>query len=98
MIIATRVCKDDSANPGCLGAPCLQELPPNDLLQDADLTGRDCVFGPTDSFWKSATKTRGGGAARLPLPTSSPPKVVIRVRGRGRVRSGVGLVWADVKG
>ena len=49
---------------------------------------------------KNATKTPGG-AARLPLPTSSPSKDFgdrVRVRVRVRVRSRVGLVRADVQG
>ena len=60
--------------------------------EDADADWSRLAFRPPGLFWKNATKTRGG-TARLPLTTSSRPRAPQRVG----VRSGVGLVWADVK-
>ena len=53
-----------------MNLPYLQELP--NFLQDAGLIGRD-GFSDARDFLENATKTRGG-AARLPLPSSSPQK------------------------
>ena len=57
------------------------------------------VFQPPGVCWKNTTKT-SGGAAWLPLPTSSPPKGWGSGSGRASagVGPGVGLIWADLQG
>ena len=57
-------------NPRKEGPPYAQERPAHNTMQVAGLGGRGWRFGRPFYFWKHATQTRGG-AARLPLLTSS---------------------------
>ena len=80
----------------CAGRVCTK-LRAGPLCRSSVLIGPLWSFGRPLLPFKNATKTRRG-AARLSLPASRLQRVGVEVGVGVRVRSGVGLVWAELQG